>query len=147
MIAVETTTMITMKLRGSTGWIFVIAANIAFALRRIIPNSYVYIGRGKEIHQRFSLHGVWLNGIVIRTELWYVIAQRKYIGSIHGIVESARHEPTLISVFVDRRCACVQKRNWLILIGTLLDGNACRALSSRKEREVNKTETLLKGIV
>lgn len=64
MIAAETTTMITPKLkRGSTGWIFAIAANIAFALRRIIPNSYVYIGRGKEIHQRFSLHGVWLNGI------------------------------------------------------------------------------------
>jgi len=66
MIATETTTTVTLKLkRGSTGWIFVIVANIAFALRRIIPNSYVYIGRGKEIHQRLSLHGAWLNGMVV----------------------------------------------------------------------------------
>lgn len=89
MYAAEIITTITSRLkRGSVGWIFAIAANIAFALWQIIPNSYVYIGRGKEIHQRLSLHGAWLNGMVVQTELWYTIAQRKYIGSIHGSIES-----------------------------------------------------------
>lgn len=85
MIAAKTTITITLKLkRDSAAWIFAIAANIAFALRRIIPNSYVYIGRGKEIHQRLSLHGVWLNGMVVQTKLWHAIALSAQVYRIYS---------------------------------------------------------------